>query len=225
MNNKVRILWSGITGRTGKEALEIAKHNNQVEIVAGICRNNSNYYNYDQLDEIKEEFDVIVDFSHKDNFYKMLNFALKVKKPIIIGTSGLDEEQVKAYEEASKIIPVFRGGNFRYKVKEFIDSVVEYAKQTKDSEIELVETHYKTKKIPSETAKVVAKRVLDETGKIVNIKSFLEYDELINDYRVGELHCRVIGFKELAEDVLKIAIIMKDKEPDGIYDLDRLLNK
>ncbi len=225
MNNKVRILWSGITGRTGKEALEIAKQNDQVEIVAGICRNNSDFYNYDQLDEIKEEFDVIVDFSHKDSFYKMLNFALKVKKPIIIGTSGLDEEQVKAYKEASKIIPVFRGGNFRYKVKEFIDSVVEYAKQTKDSEIELVETHYKTKKIPSETAKVVAKRVLDETGKIVNIKSFLEYDELINDYRVGELHCRVIGFKELAEDVLKIAIIMKDKEPDGIYDLDRLLNK
>ncbi len=225
MNNKVRILWSGITGRTGKEALEIAKQNDQVEIVAGICRNNSDFYNYDQLDEIKEEFDVIVDFSHKDSFYKMLNFALKVKKPIIIGTSGLDEEQVKAYEEASKIIPVFRGGNFRYKVKEFIDSVVEYAKQTKDSEIELVETHYKTKKIPSETAKVVAKRVLDETGKIVNIKSFLEYDELINDYRVGKLHCRVIGFKELAEDVLKIAIIMKDKEPDGIYDLDRLLNK
>lgn len=225
MNNKVRILWSGITGRTGKEALEIAKQNDQLEIVAGICRNNSDFYNYDQLDEIKEEFDVIVDFSHKDSFYKMLNFALKVKKPIIIGTSGLDEEQVHAYEEASKIIAVFRGGNFRYKVKEFIDSVVEYAKQTKDSEIELVETHYKTKKIPSETAKVVAKRVLDETGKIVNIKSFLEYDDLINDYRVGKLHCRVIGFKELAEDVLKIAIIMKDKEPDGIYDLDRLLNK
>ena len=225
MNNKVRILWSGITGRTGKEALEIAKQNDQVEIVAGICRNNSDFYNYDQLDEIKEEFDVIVDFSHKDSFYKILNFALKVKKPIIIGTSGLDEEQVKAYKEASKIIPVFRGGNFRYKVKEFIDSVVEYAKKTEEDNIELVETHYKTKKIPSETAKVVAKRVLDETGKIVNIKSFLEYDELINDYRVGKLHCRVIGFKELAEDVLKIAIIMKDKEPDGIYDLDRLLNK
>nr|MBP3258417.1 hypothetical protein [Bacilli bacterium] len=223
MNNKVRILWSGITGRTGKEAYELAKQSKEVEIVAGVCRNNSDFYNYDQLDEIKEEFDVIVDFSHKDSFYKMLNFALKVKKPIIIGTSGLDEEQVKAYEEASKIIPVFRGGNFRYKVKEFIDSVVEYAKQTKDSEIELVETHYKTKKIPSETAKVIAKRVLDETGKIVNIKSFLEYDELINDWRVGNLHCRVIGFKELASDILKIALLMKDKNPDGLYDLDRLL--
>ena len=88
----------------------------------------------------------------------------------------------------------------------------------------MIETHYKSKRIPSETAKIFAKRVLDETGKKVNIKSFLEYDELINDYRVKDLHCRVIGFKELAEDVLKIAIMMKHKKADGIYDLDRLLN-
>lgn len=223
MANQVRILWSGITGRTGKEAYEIAKNSDQVKIVAGICRSNSNFYNYDQLDDIKEEYDIIVDFSHKDSFYKMLDFALKVKKPIIIGTSGLDDDQLKAFEEASHIIPVFRGGNFRFEVKKFIDSVVEYAKTTDKDTLELIETHYKTKKIPSETAKVVAKRVLDETGKVVEIKSFLEYDELINDWKVDDLHCRVVGFKELAEDVLKIATMMKDKPADGLYDLDRLL--
>lgn len=222
--NKVRILWSGITGRTGREAQEIAKLSDSVEIVAGVCRSDNNFYNYDQLDNITEDFDVIVDFSHKDSFDKVLNFALKVKKPIIIGTAGLTDEQMKAFEDASNIIPVFRGGNFRFDVKKFIDDVVEYAKTCADK-IELIETHYKTKKIPSETAKVVAKRVLDETGKEVVIKSYLEYDELINDWRVGNLHCRVIGFKELAEDVLKIAIMMKDKKPDGIYDLDRLLKE
>ena len=223
MANQVRILWSGITGRTGIEAYEIAKNSDQVKIVAGICRSNSNFYNYDQLDDIKEEYDIIVDFSHKDSFYKMLDFAIKVKKPIIIGTSGLDDDQLKAFEEASHIIPVFRGGNFRFEVKKFIDSVVEYAKTTDKDTLELIETHYKTKKIPSETAKVVAKRVLEETGKEVVIKSFLEYDELINDWKVDDLHCRVIGFKELAEDVLKIATMMKDKPADGLYDLDRLL--
>lgn len=223
VDNKTKILWSGITGRTGKEAYEVAKNSDQVEIVAGVCRSNSDFYNYDQLDNIKEDFDVIVDFSHKDSFYKVLEFALRTKKPIIIGTAGLNEEQVKAYEEASYIIPVFRGGNFRFEVKNFIDSVVDYAKETEKDNIELVETHYKTKKIPSETAKVVAKRVFDETGKRVDIKSFLEYDELINDWKVENLHCRVEGFKSLAEDVLKIAVMMKDKKADGIYDLDRLL--
>lgn len=223
--SKVKVLWSGITGRTGKEALEIAKASDSVEIVAGICRSDSNFYNYDELDSIKEDFDVIIDFSHKDSFDKILEFALKMKKPIIIGTAGLTDEQMKAFEDASNIIPVFRGGNFRFDVKKFIDAVVEYAKKCEEENIELVETHYKTKKVPSETAKVVAKRVLDETGKKVEIKSFLEYDELINDWKVADLNCRVIGFKELASDVLNIAVMMKNKNPNGIYDLDRLFKE
>lgn len=222
---KVKILWSGITGRTGREALEIAKNSDFVEIVAGICRSDTNYYNYDELDNIKENFDIIVDFSHKDSFDKVLNYALKVKKPIIIGTADLSDEQIKAFENSSNIIPIFRGGNFRFDVKNFIDQVVEYAKNCVDENIELIETHYKTKKVPSETAKVIAKRVLDETGKKVLIKSFLEYDELINDWKIANLHCRVIGFKELAEDVLKIAVMMKDKSATGVYDLDRLFRE
>lgn len=222
---KVKILWSGITGRTGREAIEIAKNSDTVEIVAGLSRSNTNYYNYDELDNIKEDFDVIVEFSHKDSFDKVLDFALKVKKPIVIGTAGLTEEQMKRFEEASNIIPVFRGGNFRFDVKKFIDEVVEYARKSEKESFDLIETHYKTKKVPSETAKVVAKRVLEETGKQVNIKSFLEYDELINDWKIDDLHCRVIGFKELAENVLEIARMMKEKTPSGVYDLDRLLKE
>ena len=222
---KVKILWSGITGRTGREAIEIAKDSDTVEIVAGLSRINTNYYNYDELDNIKEDFDIIVEFSHKDSFDKVLDFALKVKKPIVIGTAGLTEEQMKRFEEASNIIPVFRGGNFRFDVKKFIDEVVEYARKSEKESFDLIETHWKTKKVPSETAKVVAKRVLEETGKQVNIKSFLEYDELINDWKIDDLHCRVIGFKELAENVLEIARMMKGKTSSGVYDLDRLLKE
>ncbi len=221
--DRVKILWSGITGRTGTLALEATKDNQYVEIAAGVCRNDDRYYNYEELNNIKEDFDVIVDFSHKDSFNKILDYAIDANKPLIIGTAGLTDEQIKAFEEASKIIPIFRGGNFRFSVKKFIDDVVEYAKNTNEK-LELIETHYKTKKIPSETAKVIAKKILNETGKKVEIKSFLEYDELINDYKIGNLHYRVCGFEELAKDVLKIAIMMKNKT-DGIYDLDKLIKE
>lgn len=223
--DKIRILWSGITGRTGVQAVIAAENCNYAKIVAGICRNDDKFYNYDELNNIKEEFDVIVDFSHTDSFDKVLAFALKVKKPLIIGTAGLSEQQIKAFEEASQIIPIFRGGNFRFKVKKFIDSVVDLAKTCDEEEIKLIETHYKTKKIPSETAKVIAKRVLDDTGKKVKIESFLKYDELINDWQVNDLHCRVYGFEQLGKDVLKIAKMMEDKKPNGVYDLDRLVKE
>ena len=224
-NEKVKILWSGITGRTGQAALKGLENIPNVDIVAGICRNDKNYYNYEELDKITEDFDIIVDFSHKDSFDKILDYAIRKKKPIIIGTAGLSDEQLASFQEAAKIIPVFRGGNFRFEVKKFIDEVVAYAKSCNDTNLELIETHYKTIKIPSETAKVIAKRVLEESGKKMEIKSFLKYDELINDWKVNNLHCRVIGFKELGEDVLKIALLMKNKKAGSVYDLDRLIKE
>lgn len=220
----VKILWSGITGRTGKQALIASKECNFASIVAGICRSNDSYYNYNQLDDIKEEFDIIVDFSHTDSFDNVLDFALKVKKPLIIGTARLTDKQSERINNASNIIPIFRGGNFRFEVKTFIDAVVDYAK-TYDGKLKLVETHYKTKKIPSETAKVVARRVLEETGKELEIESLLKYDDLINDWRVDHLHCRVCGFEQLGKDVLKIASMMVTKKPNGVYDLDRLVKE
>ena len=153
--------------------------------------------------------------------FHILEFAIAHKKILVSGTSGLSAEQLERLKDASKLIPIFRGGNFRFAVEQFINDVVEYAKTYK-GKLKIVETHYKTKKIPSETARVVVKRVLDKTGKDMEIESHLEYDELINDWRVDNIHCRVQGFSELAENVLQIAIMMKDKKSGSLYDLNRL---
>ncbi len=220
---QTKILWSGITGRTGVQAEIASKTCDFVEIVAGVCRSDDKYYNYNQLEDIKEDFDVIVDFSHKDCFDKVLDFAVKHNKVLVSGTSGISEEQLKRLEKASHIIPIFRGGNFRFEVENFINEVVDYAR-TANKKLTLVETHYKSKKVPSETAKVVAKRVLANTGKQVEIISKLEYDELINDWRVEDIHCRVQGFEQLGKDVLRIANMMRDKNPAGLYDLQELIN-
>lgn len=221
---KIKILWSGIMGRTGMEALKATKQCDFAIIVAGVCQNSDKYYKYDELSSIKEEFDIIIDFSHKDSFDKVLAFALSSKKPLISGTSGLSDKQLKFLEDAAKIIPIFRGGNFRFEVKKFIDEVVEYSKNCNE-QMELIETHYKTKKVPSETAKVIAKRILNETGKTIKIKSVLKYNKLINDWKVNNLHCRVCGFGQLGKDVLTIAAMMIDKAPQGLYDLDRLIKE
>lgn len=221
----IRILWSGITGKTANEVLKVALNNKHIQMVAGICRNNDNYYNYNELDSIKEEFDVIIDFSHKDSFDKVLDYAFKVKKPIIIGTAGLSDEQMEKMQNAAKIIPIFKGGNFRFEVKEFIDKILEYAK-TSDDEITLVERHYITVPIPSQTAKVIANRVLKETGKKIKIQSSQQNKENTNEWRVNNIQYKCTAYDEkLAKDIVKIAIIMKNKKADGIYDLDRLFEE
>lgn len=39
----IKIVWSGITGKTANEVLKVAKNNKHIQIVAGISRNNGNY--------------------------------------------------------------------------------------------------------------------------------------------------------------------------------------
>ena len=47
---------------------------------------------------------------------------------------------------------------------------------------------------------------------------------LVCDWRIGDLHCRTVGFDELAHDVLEIAKVMKKKpvKKGELYDLDEL---
>lgn len=223
---KVKVLWSGITGKTASQALKVVNQNKNAIITVGVSRNGKNSYTYENLEDIKEDFDVIVDFSHPESFDQILDFALKRKKPIVIGTSGLTEEQMNRFIKAADIIPVFRGGNFRLEVKDFIDKIVEYAKNCTEDIIPLVEEHYITVNIPSETARVIKKRVLDETGKTVEIHSSNQEATNTNDWRVGNIAYRCGAYDEkLGEDVLNIAAMMKDKMPDGVYDLDRLLEE
>ncbi|WP_314068583.1 hypothetical protein [uncultured Vagococcus sp.] len=218
------ILWSGITGRTGRLALQVANNSFETRIVAGICRSDDHYYNYTQLEDISESFDIIVDFSHQENLETILHYAIKQNKPLIIGTAGLSDAQRLLIEQSSLIIPIFLGGNFQFKVKRFIDEVLNYAKNSSEP-LRLVETHYKTKNIPSETAKVIKARVENETNQTLDIQSFLKFDEIINQWQVADLICRVNGFKQLAVDVLTISSMMIDKPADGLYDLDKLASQ
>lgn len=222
----IRILWSGITGKTGKMAYELSKDMDNLKIVAGLSRMDEHFYKYDELYDIKEEYDIIIDFSHKDVFDDVLRLAIDRQKPIIIGTSGLSEEQEKKIKEAANIIPVFRGGNFRLEVKRFIDEIVNYAESYDEEKIELTEIHYKTMNVPSETAKVIKSRVLEETGKEIVINSSLQDKENTNYWQVGDIcyKCPVYDEK-IIEDIFTIAEVMSKKEELGLYDLDCLFKE
>lgn len=221
----IKILFSGITGRTGIEVQNLAQKVNNVKIVAGICNTKRDgFYTYNQLDTINKDFDIIIDFSNHKVFDKILDFAIKSNKPLISGTSGITEKQLKSLKNASNKIAIFRGGNFRFEIEDFINAVVDYAKT--HEQIDLVETHYKKNSIPTETSMTVKERVLKETGKKVNIISHLYYDDFVYDWQVESIHASVglDGFKTLAKHLFKIAELMKGKK-SGYYNLQKLIKE
>lgn len=267
-----RILWSGLTGRIGREAMEQQKEATGAEIVAGLSRlpySNGNiavdgitrnmegtstlktrfldtpkWYQYAELSIMgkkkpsKGDFDVMVDFSHPNVFEKVVELAVRTNVPLISGTSGLSDWQMAMLYDATNRIPVFRGGNFRFKVKKFIDEAVELAIR-EEGRLDLYENFYKGKSLPSETSKVLQRRIMDATGRTVEVHSADDYgymnlicnwefqvhrDESPTNVFMDKVCCRTIGFDELAHDVLEIAKVMAKKpvKKGEFYDLDEL---
>lgn len=245
----VRIVLSGYTGKTGHEMMNMVPEMSDVEIIGGIARhtpytNNTLFmgtgkccklYTYKDLwDEEKapKDFDVMVDFSHPECFYDVLDFAVRKEVPLMSGTSGLDSGQMRAMIQAAHYIPVFHGGNFRFKVKKFIDKTVEAARNT-NGHIILFESFYEGKSLPSETSKVIRRRIYEATGKTIEVYSEanLPKEQLPCNWKLdlgtelrNSLTCHTIGFDELAHDVLEIAKVMATKpvRKGAFYDLDEI---
>lgn len=243
-----RILWSGLTGRVGFEAVKAAQDMTDADIVMGLSRRDMsgiidingekfegvNWAKYETgmfglygLVELTKqaEIDAIIDFSHPDVFDKVLELAIRTNKPLISGTSGLSKRQMASLYDAANLIPIFRGCNFRFKVKKFIDEAVKLA-MTTPGNLTLYENFYKGKSLPSETSKVIQRRIIEATGKNIGVSSSATLDktDLPCDWRIGDLHCRTVGFDELAHDVLEIAKVMTKKpvKKGELYDLDEL---
>lgn len=239
----VRILWSGLRGRTGREAQVAVRQMDDVRIVAGVTREltgamdfdlrvdeHIQWYGYNELKgdffaKHQRDFDVIVDFSHAEQFDAILRFAMRTHVPLISGTSGLSRQQFMRLGNVAKRVSVFRGGNFRFEVKEFIDKAVGLA-MSDNGDCVLNEKFYAGKSLPSETSKVIQRKIYEATGKRIDVFSSTPYTseslicEWIFDTDATSISCKTTGFGELAHDVLRIAKVITTKSPGSVYCLD-----
>ena len=163
----VKIFLNGCCGRMGKAIAELCHHDAEYQIVAGgdIISNPDSYFPvYTSLNECKEDFDVIIDFSNANAVPAILEFALSRNKPFICCTTALSDETAHSLFDASEKIAVFKSANMSIG----INLMIQLAKQaTKllypDFDIEIVEAHHNRKlDAPSGTAMMIANAIDQE---------------------------------------------------------------
>ena len=100
----VKILLNGCLGKMGQAVSACVNERDDALIVCGvdIAKGEKAYPVYSCFVDVKEDVDVIVDFSNPLVLDDMLAFAIERKLPVIICTTGFSENQVEKIKETSK---------------------------------------------------------------------------------------------------------------------------
>lgn len=112
-----------------------------------------------------QKADVLVDFSFPSATARHATLAAELKKPMVIGTTGLNPEETEAIQKAAAHIPIVWAPNMSLGVNLLFAIVKKTAGILGDYNIEVIETHHRHKKdSPSGTALRLAETAATARG-------------------------------------------------------------
>ncbi len=248
----INVLMSGCNGKMGQVISKLSQDYTNLKISAGydVYDGIKNYYPvYTKLSDIKEDIDVIIDFSNPAALEGLIKYAGSNNTPLILATTGFSSEQIELIYNTSKEIPIFYSANMSLGINLLIDLVKKAAKVLEGAfDIEIIEKHHNQKlDAPSGTALAIA----DSINSVLNEKQMYVYDRHttrakrtrnemgIHAIRGGtiagehtvifagndeilEIKHTAISKEILATGALKAAQYMY-KKPAGLYQMDDMI--
>ncbi len=149
----------GATGRVGKLLLEDIKETDGISVSTVFVRNSLDFsidpsiLITSSMESFLNACDIVIDFSLPEACEMLLEQAIKTPKPLVIGTTGLNNHQLNLLKQASEVMPVLYATNMSLGVA-LLNKLVYQASSVLDGfDIEIVEMHHRHKKdAPSGTA-------------------------------------------------------------------------
>lgn len=163
-----RIIMVGCGGKMGKTISDIVRADSDTQIVAGVDINTSwanDYPVYPCIGDVKEEADVIIDFSTPKVLEELLSFAKEKKVAVVLCTTGYSAEQTEMINAASKECTLLRSANMSMGINTMIKVMETVAKTLADAgfDIDIVERHHNQKlDAPSGTALALADAINEQ---------------------------------------------------------------
>ncbi|URJ30237.1 4-hydroxy-tetrahydrodipicolinate reductase [Blochmannia endosymbiont of Camponotus sp.] len=220
----LRIAVTGITGRMGKKIIQCIvkgekKFSQKIILGAAITRSNASICGMDvgkliktntlgitvtdSLELVKNDFDVLVDFTAPSISMEYLKFCVHNNKNIVIGTTGFNKTHEHFIMNASQKIGIVFSSNFSIGIA-LISRLLHKITHTigDNSDISIVETHHNKKSdIPSGTALMMQNTIVNalrstRSNKIMDrnvdyttysSESSSDRDILIHSIRAGNI--------------------------------------
>ena len=244
-------------GRMGQKLIKSSKKNKNFKLASLT----ENLPINKKLNGIKPEFNsekafkkthVIIDFTVPSCTLEILKIASKLKKKVVIGTTGFNLKQENQIKKYSKKIPILKAGNMSLGVN-LLMYLTEIASKSLNEEYlsKIFEVHHKHKKdYPSGTALMLGKGIADGKNKnlykligkkYLNKKSFpfgkkINFNSIRKGEIIGEHEVKFSSGKEIislnheafdralySDGALTAAKWLMKKKP-GLYSMRDLLN-
>jgi 4-hydroxy-tetrahydrodipicolinate reductase len=254
---KINLAITGCMGRMGQQLIKSSKQDKRFKLVAltenkkinkrivGIKPDLNNI-------EVFKETNIIIDFTIPKSTLEILKIASKLKKRVVIGTTGFTEKEEDSIKKFSKKIPILKAGNMSLGVNLLMYLTEIASKSLGDRFLSKVyEVHHKRKiDYPSGTALMLGKGIADGKNKnlysligrkYLNKKSFpfsskINFNSIRKGKVIGEHEVRFSSGKELirlnhesfdralySEGALTAAKWLMTKKP-GLYSMRDFLN-
>jgi len=254
---KINLAISGCMGRMGQQLIKSSKKNKDFKLVAltenSLINKKINGIRPELNSDIAfKKTDVIIDFTIPECTLEILKTASKLKKKVVIGTTGFNRNQENQIKKYSKEISILKAGNMSLGVN-LLMYLTEIASKSLNDEYlsKIFEVHHKHKKdYPSGTALMLGKGIADGKKqnlynligkKFLNKKSFpygkkINFNSLRKGEIIGEHEVKFSSGKEIitlnheafdrtlySDGALTAAKWLMKKKP-GLYSMRDLLN-
>lgn len=163
----------GGTGRVGKLLIEEIKVNPAMTLANIYMRSDSvtpcdtslQQYTTKDLSFFLSQSEIVIDFSSAQATQMLLEHAQDNPVPLVIGTTGLNKQQMQLLEKSGKNMPILYATNMSEGVAMLNKVIAMTALKLRNYDIEITEIHHKNKKdAPSGTALTLANTVLNARG-------------------------------------------------------------
>ena len=175
---KINLAISGCMGRMGQQLIKSSNKDKNFKLVT-LTENRLINKKFNKIkpelnsEKAFKKIDVIIDFTVPSCTLEIIKIASKLKKKVVIGTTGFTRSQENQIKDYSKRIPILKAGNMSLGVN-LLMYLTEIASNSLGDEYlsKILEVHHKHKKdYPSGTALMLGKGIAD--GKSKNLYNLI----------------------------------------------------
>jgi 4-hydroxy-tetrahydrodipicolinate reductase len=254
---KINLAITGCMGRMGQQIIKSIKTDKQFKLttlteykkinkkINGVTINSN-------TEKVFKKVNLIIDFTVPKSTFQILRIASKLKKRVVIGTTGFTKNEENLIKRYSKKIPILKAGNMSLGINLLI-YLTEIASSSLGNKFlsKIYEVHHKHKKdYPSGTAFMLGKGIAIGKNKnfynllgkkFLNKKSFpygkkINFNSIRKGEIIGEHEVKFSSNKEIitlnheafdralySEGALSAAKWLMTKKP-GLYSMRDLMN-